>query len=372
MKRVFILGFIATSLFALAGSLHAQATPPYARTIIVAPVPGDAIASGDALRNAVASANPSGSHRWNIQLEPGIFDLGRNYLQLRSWVNIEGAGSDLTVIRGNGQEIIDRSRGVVQGATTAELSRLKIDCVSEGNDTGCIAMANLNASPRLTDVKILVKGGNTQHWGMRNSGSSPVLENVEILTSGGLHNYGLVNGNGPGGVTSAAIIRRSRIKAVNGSSQNVGVLNKENSTAALIEDTEIEAWGGSLAAGIQAFSPGSLIDEMVLRRATLTVWGATQTYGVLDGRYETLSISDSEILVSGANSFGVVPDLTLHPVTKVRIRDSRIDAASKIVAGPDVLVVGSWLRGGGTVTGFVLHCAATVDGSLQFHPTGCP
>ena len=55
------------------------------RTVLVSPVPGDPIASGTALRNALANiSSPSSTNRWLLKIEPGIYQLQGTALLVRS------------------------------------------------------------------------------------------------------------------------------------------------------------------------------------------------------------------------------------------------------------------------------------------------
>ena len=70
------------------------------RTVLVSPVPGDPIASGTALKNALAGiSSPSSTNRWLLKIEPGIYQITGNSLLMRPWVDIEGSGIEQTIIR---------------------------------------------------------------------------------------------------------------------------------------------------------------------------------------------------------------------------------------------------------------------------------
>lgn len=72
------------------------------RTILVSPVPGDPVASGTALRNALAGIpSPSATNRWLVKIEPGTYDVGGGTsLAMRPYVDVEGSGIEATTIRG--------------------------------------------------------------------------------------------------------------------------------------------------------------------------------------------------------------------------------------------------------------------------------
>src|SRR6185295_14031707 len=90
--QTLLLGFLI--LFA------AQAASAQIRTVLVSPVPGDPIASGTALKNALAGiSSPSSTNRWLLKIEPGIYQMTGNSLLMRPWVDIEGSGIEQTTIR---------------------------------------------------------------------------------------------------------------------------------------------------------------------------------------------------------------------------------------------------------------------------------
>jgi len=68
-------------------------------------VPGDAVASGAALVAALAAIkDASTTNRYLVQIEPGIFDVGKNGLAFPDFVDIAGSGEDATILR-SGTEI---------------------------------------------------------------------------------------------------------------------------------------------------------------------------------------------------------------------------------------------------------------------------
>src|SRR5262245_51677536 len=107
----------------LAGTSPAAAQD-YARTVVVSPVPGDPLASGQALLASLAAIpNPRGNDPWLVKIEPGVYDLGDGSLAMRAFVDIEGSGA--TVIRGHGRA--DIYGGTVVGANNSELRELTVE-----------------------------------------------------------------------------------------------------------------------------------------------------------------------------------------------------------------------------------------------------
>jgi hypothetical protein len=183
-------------VFGLALLLGAETAGAQIRTVLVSPVPGDPLASGNALRNALAGiSSPSSTNRWLLKVEPGIYDVGTTSLQMRSWVDIEGSGIGVTTIRGS---VTTFYNATIHGASNAELRLLTVEASGNvGNFApGPIAMANYNgASPRLYRVKFSTTGGAQIIWGLRNVDSTPLIEECEIsVTNTGAdtsYSYGL-------------------------------------------------------------------------------------------------------------------------------------------------------------------------------------
>ena len=138
------------------------------RTVLVSPVPGDPIASGTALRNALAGIpSPSQTNPWLLKIEPGIYQLQDTSLQMRPWVNIEGAGVDVTTIR------MVSGPATIVGASNAELRMMTVEAT--GQSLAVVAMFNENANPRVYRVKFVTKDTNSETWGMRNWTSAPTF-----------------------------------------------------------------------------------------------------------------------------------------------------------------------------------------------------
>jgi hypothetical protein len=74
------------------------------RTIIVSPIVGDPVASGDALRHAYGSVtDATAQDPVLIKIEPGTYDIGPTPMELDKYdVHLEGSGRDVTTITGSG------------------------------------------------------------------------------------------------------------------------------------------------------------------------------------------------------------------------------------------------------------------------------
>ena len=120
------------------------------RTIIVGPGSTDA-ESGANLKSALESVTATAAQPWMIKIEPGIYDIGESSLQMKPYVDIEGSGQGVTVIKGR----IGGLNGVVQGSSDAEIRELKIVNTFDGDDYG-VGIAIDNASPDIRNLTIEV------------------------------------------------------------------------------------------------------------------------------------------------------------------------------------------------------------------------
>src|SRR5829696_8493450 len=66
--------------------LNSSVASAQIRTVLVSPVPGNPIASGTALQNALAGiSSPSDTNRWLLKIEPGVYDIQSGSLTMRPW-----------------------------------------------------------------------------------------------------------------------------------------------------------------------------------------------------------------------------------------------------------------------------------------------
>lgn len=176
------------------------------------------------LREALASIiDADTNNRYLIHVAPGVYELGATPLVLKPFVDIEGSGMHLTVLRGSVGSTGGWTNGyLVQGANDTVLKdlTLKNDC----NHQFCAAMYNQGASPTTIGVKIVVtnQAGSVTN-GVHNepsaSPTSPTLKDTII-------EVGANTGGSQGvyGYKCEVTILRSKI-TVNGAGTNEGVTN---------------------------------------------------------------------------------------------------------------------------------------------------
>ena len=270
------------------------------RTVLVSPVPGDPTASGTNLRNALANIPSSSStNRWLLKIEPGIYQLQGTALQMRPWVDIEGSGIGVTIIRLTSPAPFNAT---ISGASNAELRLLTVEATEN-----VTAMSNTNTHPRIYRVKFVATAEGIGK-GMENILSAPRIEECEFIVSPAPSAFGPTLALGisfdqlPTGVRSS--ILRSRI-TVSGQSQNYGVRMSRGQTVTEIQETRIDVTGGlsSNAYGIYAQGGDWLGNEVLaLRNVELKATGTSSSFGVYLDQDTTvgLDISYSKIEALGS------------------------------------------------------------------------
>ncbi len=364
LGRAAAAALVAAAMFSAGTSFAGGYAYPgdlYERTVIVSPVPGDPVASGDQLINALKEISPSPSDPWLVKIEPGIFDLGTDSLVLAPGLEVEGSGEGVTIVQGLGQSFdsFNAGKGVVNGSDGASLRDLTVRCVTDSSAglEACICIANVHASPSLENITIESQGiGN--HWGIRNTYGSPLVEEVTIRLEGGTDNYGIVNAR-----DSFPTILRSTISASDGSNLNAGVFDREGGGSPMIEDSEIVALGGQEAIGLYEYTQSSrdiTIDDSFIQAA-----GAVTNTGILADQHR-FEIQDS--VITG--------DVAIDSLHDVSVTSSELMGTGPAVVQADMVRLGSTRlsAGGGVISSSGAACAAVyvLTEPVEFFATECP
>ena len=87
----------------------------------VSPV-GDAAVSGTALLDALASISTATAiDPCLLKIQPGIYDLGPSTLQMKSFVDVEGSGQNITTIKADNTVIETENNTEIRQLTVANL-----------------------------------------------------------------------------------------------------------------------------------------------------------------------------------------------------------------------------------------------------------
>ena len=115
--RLTACALLAALVGLIAGQSSAQppvGTPPglldfvFVRTVVVGPVGdgSDTAANGAALLAALDSiTDNSAVNPYLLRAEPGIYDLGAAFLNMKAFVVVEGSGVMITLFRGQGGSV---------------------------------------------------------------------------------------------------------------------------------------------------------------------------------------------------------------------------------------------------------------------------
>lgn len=339
------------------------------RTVLVSPVPGDPSASGTALKSALAGiSSPSSTNRWLLKIEPGIYDL--DSLRMRPWVDIEGSGINLTTIHSTGTTII--------GANNTELRMLTIEAGDGGlfpTNLEVIGMFNDQANPRVYRVKFVTKApSSAAAWGMRNLSSAPTIEECEFSVSGssGSLAYGVTfNFFNSAGARSSII--RSKV-AVSGGFPNYGVFMASGQTVTEIQETRIDATGGSDTYGIYALGGTWQGNEVLtLRNVVINSSGSSRSVGIFleQGTTVGLDISNSKI---GGHIAPITKGIFQGGSPAVIVQHSSILGFTKTVESVigSISIQATALFGGPATAGIWQGCMGVWDENGVFYTNGCP
>ncbi len=327
------------------------------QTVHVHPVPGDATASGTRLLNALAGiTNASATKRYVIKVEPGIYDVGTAGLQMKSFVDVEGSGQNATVIQGLGSNDQNFTTAVVQGASSCELRDVQLKSTGTPSLPYAIALLIPGADTRVRNVAINSSGGNV-NWGIRNLNGSPVIEEVDILVQGGSTGYGIV---GTGGSGSSLVVRRTTIQVV-GANHGQGIFRDLTATSTELRDVQIRVSGGVHASGIKTMLAGPFL--ITITGSTIEAEGSSDSYGInFDGGGQ-VKVEQSRVRASGNGfSYGI------NGIGSLTVNHSEIIGATATVEAVDAKIGATLLDGGPAFA----TCAGVYDESYTFFASTCP
>jgi hypothetical protein len=232
----------------------------YAQTVVVAKSGGDFTSVQSAL-DSITDA--SASKHYLVWVGPGTYN---EQVQMKPFVDIEGAGELATKITASVGGGFDAGSSVVSGASDAELRHLTAENTG-GSGTYVMAIFNASASPRLSNVTATASGGTDINVGVNNAGSSPTMTDVTATASGGANARGMENS------TSSPKMTNVSVSASGGSAENTGVYNYLHSSPT-IRESLISA-GGTASLGVWGLFPDDTTSVVTIENSE--VKGATGT-----------------------------------------------------------------------------------------------
>ncbi len=176
------LGFIVFFTFLLNLNVVAWGA---ANVIVVAKTGGDFNNPVDAINSII---DASRSNPYLITVSPGVYNLGTTPLYMKSHVSLVGSGQKVTYIVASVDSaalIPDGGPGVLNGADASEIRHITVINKNYGT---AHAIHNLNASPLISHVTAIARGGGGSGafkagvWD--DSGSRSILEHVTARALG--------------------------------------------------------------------------------------------------------------------------------------------------------------------------------------------
>lgn len=351
---------------------------PLVRTVVVSPVPNDPPASGNALLAAMASIpSASASDPWLVKLEPGVYDLGGQFLALREHVDVEGSGREVTRITADGAD--ELNRGTVMGAEHAGLRSLTVENRGGGrnfataiynggvsptlwdlhvlaSDRNPIGIHNVDSAARVTNVDVGVVAASGYAYSVWNESPTsntdpPAATFVDVIAQaeGQAYNYGFYNSN-----TSPSL---TRVSATARGGANTALYNSWN-TSPVVRDSSFTAENGN---GFNIAINSASNIAMVLKNVDATARGAYSCTAIsTNGGRLTVEHLTATADCSAGTSVGF-----LNCSADVHVRDSRVSASggdqsygfwNECFPGGEVEIHSSVVAGG---TGSLLNLAST-------------
>jgi hypothetical protein len=123
----------------------------YGRLVVVATSGGDFTNPADALASVT---DASATYPALVKIMPGVYDIGSRLLQLKSYVDVEGSGEGVTVVKGVGAVVSANIGVLVAGADNSEVRALTLQATQSAADTSRMYLYVLQGGARLRDVTV--------------------------------------------------------------------------------------------------------------------------------------------------------------------------------------------------------------------------
>lgn len=310
----------------------------YEQTVIVGPV-GTETQNGTALLDAMAGiVTASATNPILLHIEPGIYDLGTDMLEVTPHVDVRGSGQGNTIIRRSG------GPDVFEATTVYVLDQSQVSNLAIENTGGASTATGYNAGGHSTirDVTIRVSGASSFGYGVYASFCDSILvDGVTIEATGN-----------DGGSWAVSLISCDRAE---------------------VSDSIVAGTGGSLGNfGITTNSQETLIENVVA-----TASGSGQSDGLSTQKSNTVvRHSRFEGASSGSSSYGmrIVDDGGAAALYTVEVQSSQLSGqtgAANSTTETDAVFGASQLDGGVAGTGNKT-CAGVYDGAFVLSAGSCP
>jgi hypothetical protein len=337
----------------------------YRRTLIVNPILTgnppqlDPLASGQRLVTLLAAISGNAiDNPYLLHLEPGIFDLGPGALTLKPFVDVEGSGEGVTVIRGAS------SGAVIEGADDVEVRSLTVEHVPGGASSVAFDLAG--DATRLTRVTALATGGASANHAITAAGTGAVFTEVTAVAAAPVGGSAIAIY-----ITGDAVLRRVTAKAQGGASSSAIVATAGSSLA---EDVTATASSATFLRGVSLETGASATLRRVDAFASTGLAGATAIgLSLLDGN---VTVDGGSYVATAQTSYGLLCSQLAGSHT-ARIRNSRIagvahsvkaDAGYEVFVGDSLMGGGAVDPNGGSITCFGAYDSDYTNGQLDACP----
>lgn len=333
----------------------------FKRTLLVSPVGdgADPALNGDELLAAAAfldtvSPPPGLANRWLLKIEPGIYDLGDGTLLVRPWIDVEGSGPTVTLIRGDGGSTAG-SAAVEFGNLAGELRNLTVMGEGVGTDFASAIVVDQGLA-RIRNVEVVTRGssGAVECTGIGVfEGGSLDLSRSRITVDCPNLATGIGINFAPANSSPSVDIRNVQITVLGGDSLNRGILmgggTRARNGAFRLSDVLVEA-GSAGAAGAAEAVRTQNVASLAIRNADLKALSSS-------GAARGVVVENSAVTVEASHveASGITADVSVSSDA------AAVNVAGTFLGAPVARV------GNGTVT-----CAGVYDLAYNFLPDTCP
>lgn len=161
------------------------------RIVIISPS-ATATESGSAVADRIAAiADASETNPYLVWLEPGVYDMGSNSLEMKDWVSVMGSGQRSTRVTST---VGSFGTGTINLATNTTLSRLTVENTSTANFV--VAVATRGTGPMtISDTSISIASSPNNASGISQGSGDLTVERVKVNVNGNFSN-GITSQNG--------------------------------------------------------------------------------------------------------------------------------------------------------------------------------
>ncbi|OJT16805.1 hypothetical protein BO221_47735 [Archangium sp. Cb G35] len=332
--------------------------PPgnFARIRVVPP--GDSpLIGGENLRKALQSITKvSAEEPWLLFLEPGVYDLGTQGIQLRPYIHVQGSGQQLTTVRSSA------AGPTVLTADHTELRSLTVEHL--GGSGEAVALSNPSSLFRARDVVAVAREGSSR--------------TVALLSTAGA---------GPGGferVQASAVSSRGDTVGFSCEGCSVKVSGSTflahggaRATGVSVRGGSMELWDSSAVGqgGSEALGADAEGSRLVLVRAEVSASDGGVSVG-LRLASSPASVRDSTLSGSGPSGQQARALETLRSDSApqvVEVQRSTLSGATQTLRsseGYSIRIASSQLRGGKADGNGIVSCNGCYD--ENFHSPASP